>query len=102
MSAYLVIAYDVADADAYAGYVPERLPVIRETLERHGGRLLSGGADARWLGGESRERIVIMEFPSVDAAQSWQDDPGYAEAKAIRLGATTRRIEFIVGGLSGA
>jgi uncharacterized protein (DUF1330 family) len=33
------------------------------------------------------ERIVVIEFPTVDAAKRWYDSPEYAAARAVRAGA---------------
>jgi uncharacterized protein (DUF1330 family) len=32
-------------------------------------------------------RIVILEFPDMDAARAWYNSPQYAEAMAARAGA---------------
>lgn len=94
MAAYLVLAYDITDPEVYAQYNPGSLPVIMQTVTRHGGKALSAGSDGDWLAGD-RQTLVVFEFPSVDAAHAWEDDPDYAAAKALRLASTGNRIEVI-------
>ncbi len=94
MAAYLFIAYDVTDPEAYAGYSPGSMPTIMKTIAKHGGKPLAAGADHEWLAGD-RKVAVLIEFPTPAAAKAWEDDPEYQEAKAIRLGATSNRVEVI-------
>ncbi|MCB9594973.1 MAG: DUF1330 domain-containing protein [Sandaracinaceae bacterium] len=94
MAAYLIAAYDVTDPEQFAKYNPGSLPVIMGTMEKHGGKVLSAGGDGTWLQG-SRHVMVIIEFPSVEAAEAWESDPEYAPAKAIRVASTGNRFEMI-------
>lgn len=94
MSAYLIIAYDVSDPERYAEYNPGSLPTIMQTVQKHGGKVLVAGAKPNWHAG-NRKALVVMEFPSVDAAEAWEADPDYASAKEIRLASTTNRVEVI-------
>jgi uncharacterized protein (DUF1330 family) len=62
-------------------------------LEPYGGRfLVRGGAtemiEGDWLPG----RLVIIEFPSKDAAHRWYDSPEYQAIVGIRHEAATARI----------
>ena len=94
MAAYLIASYDVSDPDEFAKYNPGSLPVIMQTIQKHGGKVLAAGGPAEWFAGD-RHALVIIEFPTVDAAKAWEDDPDYAPAKAIRVASTTNRVEVI-------
>lgn len=87
MSAYLSFTYNVTDPEGYAKYNPGSLPAIMQTLAAHGGEVLAAGKDGTWVH-DKRHVIVLLKFPSVDAAQAWLDDPDYASAKAMRLAST--------------
>lgn len=95
MTAYLVVSYDVSDPEQYARYNAEGLPAVMESFTKHGGKVLAAGADNSWMAGD-RQRVGIFEFPSVEAAQAYDNDPNRAAAKETSLAATTNRIEVIV------
>lgn len=50
------------------------------------------------LEGTAPDGTVIMEFPTLEAARAWYDDPGYQEAIPFRQQAADYEI-FIVEGL---
>ncbi|MBN4049472.1 DUF1330 domain-containing protein [bacterium AH-315-N03] len=97
MPAYFVASYDVTDPEAYAKYSPGSIPTIMSTMTKHGGKLLAAGTENTWIAGE-RKTLVIMEFPTVEAAQAWEADEEYAKVKPIRLGSTGNRVEVIAPG----
>lgn len=94
MAAYLIISYDVSDLDVFQQCNPGSLPVITQTMTKHGGKPLAVGGDNDWEAGH-RQQVIIMEFPTKDAAHAWENDPDYAAAKALRLASTTNRFEVI-------
>jgi len=92
--AYLIASYDITDEDEYAKYNPGSIDLIMKTVGRHGGKVLAAGPDNDWFAGE-RAMIVLMEFPSREAANAWENDPDYRPAKEIRVGSTGNRFEAI-------
>jgi uncharacterized protein (DUF1330 family) len=96
MAAYMIFAYDVTDPETYENYNPGSVPLIMETMTRHGGEVLAAGPgdQAHW-GDEKRDIFVVLRFPSVEAGQAWENDPDYAPAKAIRLASTGNYTEFV-------
>lgn len=98
MSAYFVALYNISDPDLYAKYNPGSMPILMQTMAKHGGSVVAAGHDCIRLSGEEHDSKVILKFPTKEAAQSWHDDPDYAEAKAIRLGSTTDLNVFIIDG----
>lgn len=78
--AYWIARVDVADLDAYKRYVAANA----EPLKAHGARFLVRGGPFENPEGTSRSRNVIIEFPSLQAAQDCYRSPGYQAAMALR------------------
>ena len=78
---YLVATLNVSDPVAYEPY-REQVPAL---IQRHGGRYLVRGAAFEALEGEPAfSRLVVVEFPTVEAARSFYDDPNYQRIIAHR------------------
>jgi len=85
MKAYVVLNSRVVDPVL----LDEYRAGARHTISKHGGMVLAGNNDATVLEGDpAGTRVVIVEFPSREAAMAWYDDPEYAGPKAQRLKAT--------------
>jgi len=97
MTAYLIISYDIADADRFADYNPGKRAEIGETINNFGGRVLAGGP-AEATVGSAPSTTVLVSFPDVEAAKAWQSNDAYAPLKAIRYEATTNISEVLVEG----
>ncbi len=97
MAAYLMISYDVSDAERFADYNPGSGKAIRQTISNYGGNVLAAGP-AEATVGSAPSICVLVSFPDVDAAKAWQDDDEYAPLKAIRLEATTNVNEVVLPG----
>jgi uncharacterized protein (DUF1330 family) len=70
-------------------WVKEYLPKAAALVAKHGGKALIGGnSTPRLLTLEGAEEppvaIVMLEFPSLEQAQAWHDDPDYAPLKQLR------------------
>jgi uncharacterized protein (DUF1330 family) len=84
--AYVVVDMDVTDPDRYAAY----RELATAAVAAAGGRYLARGGTTMVLEGDRRPaRMVILEFPDLDAARAWYDSPAYAAARAAREGAAT-------------
>ena len=94
MAGYFMASYDVSNADTYAKYNPGSLEVIMGTVAKHAGKVLVATDQATWIAGE-RKMVVIMEFPTVEAAQAWLDDEDYGKVKGFRIDGTSNRFEVI-------
>ena len=82
------LAYIVVDARSSD---PERMGEYRRlaqaAVEAFGGRYLVRGAAYETLEGSWQpQRLVVLEFPSMDAARKFYDSPQYAVARAARAG----------------
>lgn len=74
---YWVSCYrEIFDADKLGAYAALAKPAI----ESAGGRFLVRGAAVYASGSGLKERTVIVEWPSVDAAQAAYQSPAYQEA----------------------
>lgn len=94
MPAYLIAEIDVTDPDAYEGY----RKLVPPAVAAYGGRfLVRGGAVESKEGGWSPARLVVIEFPTIDAARRFYDSPEYAPALSIRLKASTARLVLAEG-----
>lgn len=82
MPAYVVCTMTISDPDMYRQYTDRTPP----TVKRHGGKFLTRGDAVFAAEGEPmRERQVILEFASADAAKAWFNDPEYQAARQYRL-----------------
>ncbi|WP_210497375.1 DUF1330 domain-containing protein [Microvirga antarctica] len=90
---YWIGRVDVANPEAYQAYVDSNGPVFA----RFGGRFLVRGGPFRAVEGPSRSRNIVLEFPSVEAAQACWDSADYQAVKAKRDGHATAEIIVIEG-----
>jgi uncharacterized protein (DUF1330 family) len=94
MPAYVIFDLHVDDPDAYAPY---REPAGR-SVEAHGGRYLArGGAHEVLEGDWDVDRLVILEFPSMEQARAWYGSPDYQEVLSIRQAASRGRGVLLEG-----
>lgn len=93
---YLLAEIDVTDAAAFQNYASQTPPIIA----RHGGRYLArGGRTIPLEGGKPAGRVVLLEFPSADAARDFVGSPEYQKIAAIRHQAASSRV-FVVEGVA--
>jgi uncharacterized protein (DUF1330 family) len=94
MSAYLIAKVKVTDWDRYKEY----LKLTPATLEKFGGRFIARGGQIVTLeGSEITERIVLIEFSSLESAKEWYHSKEYGEAKKKREGSATASFIAIEG-----
>jgi len=81
MSAFVLASVTVKDPVRYEDY--RRL--VTPTLAKYGGRFIARGGKIEVLEGDWQpNRLVILEFPSVEHARQWWNSPEYTEARLIR------------------
>lgn len=80
MPTYLILEIDWHD-EAKAG---EYRKLLGPTLEKHGGKTLVANAPHVLEGTWNPRRMVIFEFPSMDAVRAWHDSPEYAPLIKLR------------------
>ncbi len=92
--AYLVAHIEVHDPAGFDEYRTRVAPVV----EAFGGRyLVRGGALETLEGGEQQRRVVVIEFPSMDAARSFYHSPAYAPVLQRRLDSAASDIVLVEG-----
>lgn len=85
MTAYVVSRVKIADAEAMRRYVAE----APATIEAFGGRYLYRGSEVTALEGTwDADRMVVVEFPTRQAARDWYDSPAYRPLRELRRGAS--------------
>lgn len=94
MPGYLIAAVEVTDPGAYADYRAQ-VPAV---VERFGGRfLVRGGAIEAKEGDLGIERLVILEFPTIEAARAFYHSPDYAPLIRLREASTRSRVALVEG-----
>lgn len=97
MPGYLIANIEVKDAAIFDEYRQKVAPVIA----RYGGRyIVRGGAIETLEGSWPLKRLVVLEFPSLDAARRFYDSVEYAPLLKLRL-AGTRSDVVLVDGYAG-
>ena len=94
MPAYVIVETEIYDPDQYAQY-KEASP---DAVHGGGGRFVVRGGELAVLEGDWHpSRLVILEFPGLEAAKAWYSSPKYEQAKALRQGAATLRMVAVQG-----
>jgi uncharacterized protein (DUF1330 family) len=94
MAAYIIARISVSDWEKYKAYV-QATPAV---IAKYGGKFLSRGGELVTLEGpEETQRIVLIEFPSLDRAQEFYHSPDYQAARKLRLEAATGQLIAIEG-----
>ena len=94
MAAYLIADIEITNPEGYAAY----RPLAAASVTKHGGRFIArGGAIDALEGGWTPSRIVIIEFPSMDAAQKFYHSDDYQVALKVRLENSSGRVVIVDG-----
>lgn len=94
MPAYVVASVtDVWDQDKLVEYRERNTGAVAH----HGGRFIVRGGRQEILEGEAPMRVVIIEFPDLDAARSWYYSDEYAPLRELRQSASTTDIYVVEG-----
>ncbi len=94
MTAYAIVRVTVTDPERYAAY----MALSPGAIEAYGGRFVARGGATEVLEGEPEDRrIVLVEFPSMEAARTFYDSPEYREARAARDGAAVMEMLIVEG-----
>lgn len=94
MPAYLIANIEVTDPAGFERY-REAVPAV---IAAHGGRYLVRGGAKRVLEGQlPLQRLVVLEFPSMQAAQAFYDSADYAPLLALRLASTRSDVVLVEG-----
>lgn len=93
-SAYVLANVDVTDPVQYEQY--KKLSTI--AMQAHGAEVCIRGGKVEVLEGDwSPTRVVLLKFPTPEAARAFYDSAEYQAAKAARQGAAVMRMVLIEG-----
>ena len=97
MAGYLIANLEITNPDGFAEYARKVAPIIAQ----YGGKYIVRGGETRMLEGNAPiKRIVILEFPSLAAAQKFYDSPDYRPIIHLRTSSANSTI-FLVDGYAG-
>jgi len=92
MKAYLIAAETVNDDAMFADYRKH----VLGTLEKFGGQFLARGGRLSVLEGAwHHPRLVVIEFPSREAAEGWYKSPEYQAIIGLRLKSTVASLVIV-------
>jgi uncharacterized protein (DUF1330 family) len=81
VSAYVIVDIDIHDPAGYEKYKQQAF----DTVGAYGGKYLARGGKTEVLEGAwVPNRLVILEFQSIERARAWVNSPEYAPLKALR------------------
>jgi uncharacterized protein (DUF1330 family) len=95
MAAYVIAQMAVHDLEGYRQYAA----AVMGTIGSSGGRVVAANDVEAFEGTPAQPRIVIGEFPTLEAAREWYQSPEYDAIKQLRIDATTS-VLFMVEGIT--
>jgi uncharacterized protein (DUF1330 family) len=92
---YVIASIDVADEAAYDAY-RARTPGV---IAQYGGRFIVRGGAVTPLEGDMglKGRLVVLEFPSVEAASRFYHSPEYQQILPLRTRASQGALLIVEG-----
>jgi uncharacterized protein (DUF1330 family) len=94
MAVYAVVNVRVTDPARYEEYRAE----VPATIERYGGRYLARGGAVEVLEGDwDPQRLVVLEFESMERFREWYDSPEYAPLRRLRGEAAATQFAVVEG-----
>lgn len=94
MAAYILAFVEVTDSETYERY---KLLAPKAIVAGGGRYLVRGGAVDVLEGSHDGRRVVVLEFPSVEAAKVFYDSELYREARAVRANASKATLLLVPG-----
>ncbi|MBJ2160090.1 DUF1330 domain-containing protein [Variovorax sp. IB41] len=93
-SAYIIANIEVTNPAQYEDYKKWST----EAMKAHGAEVCVRGGKIEVLEGDwAPQRIVVLKFPSVEAAKKFNESPEYGKARASRQGAAIMRMIVVEG-----
>jgi uncharacterized protein (DUF1330 family) len=94
MTAYVIASITVTDPVKFQDYAAQVGPVLAQYGGRH---IVRGGTVDVVEGQMDLARLVLLEFPSMEAARAWHSSPEYAPLLALRASASISNLAFVDG-----
>jgi uncharacterized protein (DUF1330 family) len=94
MPAYVIFDVEIRDAARYQDFMAG----VKPALEAAGAKYLArGGAHQVYEGDWEPRRIVLLEFPDVQAWEDFYNGATYQELKSVRDECSSARLVSVVG-----
>jgi uncharacterized protein (DUF1330 family) len=94
MPAYVIVETDIQDPEQYEQYKA----ASPDAVHGGGGRFVVRGGELAVLEGDwEPSRLVILEFPDLEAAKRWYASREYEEVMRLREGAAKLRMVAVQG-----
>jgi uncharacterized protein (DUF1330 family) len=94
MTAYVIFDVDITDPERYQEFMSS----VKPALEKAGAKYLArGGAHKVYEGDWEPRRIVLLQFPSVAAFESFYNGATYQGLKSIRDACSSARSVSVEG-----
>lgn len=94
MPAYVLVELSIYDQELYDEYKK----LTPDSIKAFGGRFVIRGGTSEHLEGDwDPERIVLLEFPSVERAKEWWNSEEYTRARLIRQRAAHTNMIILKG-----
>jgi uncharacterized protein (DUF1330 family) len=93
MTAYVIGEVEIRYPEKMVGYADK----VAQAVARYGGRYLARGAKPDILEGGPAHKILMIEFPDIEAARAWYGSPEYREAHEMRRGHSDLRLMIVDG-----
>jgi uncharacterized protein (DUF1330 family) len=94
MSGYIIANVKVTDPVQYEEYKKWSTAA----MQAHGAEVCVRGGKAEVIEGDwTPDRLVILKFPSFEAAKAFDASPEYGKARAARQGAAIMRMVVVEG-----
>ena len=90
---WIAFYHEVKNPDALQAYAKLAGPAIQAA----GGRFIVRGNPAKTYEKGLQQRVVVIEFDSVDKATAAHDSPGYQEALKVLGSAVVRDLRIVEG-----
>lgn len=94
MKAYVIVEVSIVDKIIYEEY-KKLTPAAIAAFD--GKFIVRGGRTETLEGDWQPERMVVVEFPSVEIAREWWHSDQYSEAKAIRQQSAHTKMLIVEG-----
>ncbi len=94
MSVYMIIEVQVKNMETYSKYIAN----VPEIISKYGGRYLTrGGKITQVTGSWNPEKIVLIEFETIEQLQKCFQSPGYLEISSLREQSTVSKAIIVEG-----
>jgi len=94
MAAYVIFDVEIRDMNQYQVFMQG----VKPAIEAAGGKYLArGGPHKVYEGDWQPRRIVLFEFPSVEAFEAFYNGPVYRDLRPIRDACSSARLVSVEG-----